>query len=91
MVILNANDIYFADEGGIAVDMSREASLEMDNAPSHDSTTPTESSLVSLWQTNSVGFRAERTLNWARRRAEAVQVLRDVAWGGAVTAPSDEA
>ena len=91
VVILNANDIYFADEGGIAVDMSREASLEMDNAPSHDSTTPTESSLVSLWQTNSVGFRAERTLNWARRRAEAVQVLRDVAWGGAVTAPSDEA
>ena len=91
VVILNANDIYFADEGGIAVDMSREASLEMDNAPSHDSTTPTESSMVSLWQTNSVGFRAERTLNWARRRAEAVQVLRDVAWGGAVTAPSDEA
>jgi hypothetical protein len=88
VAILNASDIYFADEGDISVDMSREASLEMDNAPSHNSTTPTESTLVSLWQTNSVGFRAERTLNWMRRRAEAVQVLRDVAWGGAVTAPS---
>jgi hypothetical protein len=38
-------------------------------------------SLVSLWQTNSVGFRAERTLNWARRRASAVAVLGGVHWG----------
>jgi HK97 family phage major capsid protein len=88
VIVVNASDIYFADEGGIAVDMSREASLEMDNAPSSNSVTPTESTLVSLWQTNSVGFRAERTLNWARRRTEAVQVLRSVAWGGAVTAPT---
>ena len=29
----NAATIFFADEGGIAVDMSREASLQMDNAP----------------------------------------------------------
>lgn len=91
VAVVNASDIYFADDGDITVDMSREASLEMDNAPSHDSTTPTESSLVSLWQTNSVGFRAERTLNWKLRRPEAVQVLRDVAWGGATTAPSDPA
>ena len=91
VVIVNANDIYFADDGDISVDMSREASLEMDNAPSSNSTTPTESTLVSLWQTNSVGFRAERTLNWVRRREEAVQVLRDVAWGGAVTAPTVDA
>ena len=88
VAIVNASDIYFADEGEIAVDMSREASLEMDNAPTHDSTTPTGSTLVSLWQTNSVGFRAERTLNWTRRRPEAVQLLRSVAWGGAVTQPS---
>lgn len=90
VIALNAGDIYFADEGDIAVDMSREASLEMDTAPSMNSTTPTEQTMVSLWQTNSVGFRAERTLNWKKRRDEAVQVLRDVAWGGAVTAPSAE-
>src|SRR5690606_36893624 len=64
VALINACDIYVADEGGIAVDMSREASLEMDNAPTHDSTTPTDSDLVSLWQTNTVGFRAERTINW---------------------------
>jgi hypothetical protein len=36
-----------------------------------------------LWQTNSVGFRAERILNWARRRANAAVYLTGAAWGGA--------
>ncbi|WP_287497948.1 phage major capsid protein [Pandoraea sp. CB10b_02] len=72
LAMVNASDIYFADDGGFAVDMSREASLQMDSAPTHNSTTPTAAQLVSLWQTNSVGFRAERTLNWARRRTSAV-------------------
>ena len=31
--LVNASDVFFADEGGITVDMSREASLQMDNAP----------------------------------------------------------
>lgn len=88
VVMVNASDIYFADEGGIAVDMSREASLQMLDNPTNDSVTPTATSMVSMFQTNSVAFRAERTLNWARRRAEAVQLLRTVTWGGAVTAPS---
>jgi len=84
VALVNAGDIYLADEGGIAVDMSREASLEMADNPSHDSTTPTAATdLVSLWQTNSVGFRAERTINWARRRPSAVAHLSGVAWGAA--------
>ncbi len=81
VVLLNASDIYFADEGDITIDVSREASLQMDTEPSHDSVTPTAAQLVSLWQTNSVGFRAERTLNWAKRRTSAVQVLDQVNWG----------
>lgn len=81
VVLVNASDIYFADEGGVAVDMSREASLEMADNPSHDSDTPTAAELVSMFQTNSVAFRAERTLNWARRREEAVAVLSGVDWG----------
>ncbi|MFP4538478.1 MAG: phage major capsid protein [Dichotomicrobium sp.] len=86
VILVNASDIYFADEGGVAIDMSREASLEMNDSPTHGSAqtdSPAGSagaSLVSLWQTNSVGFRAERTLNWLRRRDEAVQVLGEVAW-----------
>jgi HK97 family phage major capsid protein/HK97 family phage prohead protease len=86
VALVNASDIYLADEGGIDVDMSTEASLQMDNAPTHNSTTPTAAQLVSLWQTNSVGFRAERTITWARRRASAVAYLTDVNWGAAAAA-----
>lgn len=81
VILMNASDVYLSDEGGIEIDMSQEASLQMDNAPTNDSVTPTATSLVSLWQTNSVGFRAERTINWSKRRAEAVQMLSSVNWG----------
>lgn len=80
VVLANAEDIYFADEGGIAVDTSREASLQMDDAPTNNSVTPTATTLVSLFQTNSVAFRAERVLNWMRRRVSGVQMLVSVNW-----------
>ncbi|TPJ76201.1 phage major capsid protein [Mesorhizobium sp. B2-6-3] len=81
VALVNASDVYLADEGGIEVDMSTQASLQMDNAPTNASDTPTATSLVSLWQTNSVGFRAERTIDWMRRRAGGVALLSGVNWG----------
>lgn len=81
VILANASDIYEADDGGVNVDMSTEASLEMADNPTGASDVPTAASLVSLWQTNSVGFRAERTINWAKRRASAVAVLSGVQWG----------
>jgi hypothetical protein len=83
VTLVNAGDIYFADAGEIEVDMSMEASLEMKDTgltQAADSP-PGPSSVVSLWQTNCVGFRAERTVNWARRRTEGVAVLDGVHWG----------
>lgn len=80
IVMVNAGDVYLGDEGGVMVDMSREASLEMADTTTGTSVTPTASSLVSLWQTNSVGFRAERIINWKRRRTEAVQWIDAVAY-----------
>ncbi|MNV94474.1 hypothetical protein D3C71_1892750 [compost metagenome] len=59
--------------------MSTEASLQMDNEPDNPSTASTV--MVSLWQRNLVGFRAERTINWARRRTSAVSYLTGVSWG----------
>jgi predicted phage gp36 major capsid-like protein len=88
VAIVNASDIYFADEGGIRIDMSREATVEMlDSSLTGDSIAVvpgTAASTVSLWQTNSVGFLAERTVNWARRQTPSVAYLTGVAWGGAV-------
>jgi HK97 family phage major capsid protein len=83
IVALQPSEIYFADEGGFQIDVSREASLQMLDNPTNDTVTPTATSMVSLWQTNSVGFRCERIMNWARRRANAAVVLTGAAWGGA--------
>jgi HK97 family phage major capsid protein len=85
IALINASDIYIADEGAFSVDMSREASLEMSDAPAHNSDTPTPAQLVSMFQTNSVAFRAERTINWKRRRSDGVAWLTGVHWGEAST------
>jgi hypothetical protein len=86
IVAVQPSNIYFADEGGFMVDVSREASLLMtdDANANHNSVTPTPSQVVSMWQTNSVAFRCERILNWARRRSTAVAYITSAAWGGAV-------
>ena len=82
VVLANASDIYVTEEGGVQVDMSREASLEMADNPAHNSTTPTPAQLVSMFQTNSVAFRAERFINWARRRPTSVAYVTDAVWAG---------
>lgn len=81
VVLANASDIWFADDGGVAVDMSTEASLQMADNPTISSVTPTAADLVSMFQTNSVAFRAERTINWTRRRDTGVALIEGVAWG----------
>jgi len=87
VVLVNAGDIYLGDEGGITIDMSTEASLEMragdDEGPTQDSASnpPVASTMVSMFGTNSVAFRAERTINWQRRRDTAVALITDVEWG----------
>lgn len=93
VILANASDIYIADDGQVTVDSSNQASIQMDNAPTNasgslgatDPSVPVPTSLVSLWQTNSVGIRAERYINWAKRRPSAVAYLTGVAWGGAPT------
>jgi hypothetical protein len=86
IILASASEIFLADDGQATVDASTEASLEM-AAPasgglasgSGGPETPM-SAAVSLWQTNSIGIRAERYINWAPRRAGAVQYLTGVAY-----------
>lgn len=80
IVLANAADVYYANEGGMMVDMSREASLEMSDAPANNSDTPTAAQLVSLYQTDSMAFRVMQEVNWARRRSTGVAMLEDVAY-----------
>lgn len=82
VVLANARDIWLADDGGINIDASREASLQMMDNPTNDSATPTATTMVSMFQTNSVALRAERFINWQKRRSSgSVSWLDAVTWG----------
>lgn len=86
VALVNASDIYLSDDGQVTVDASREASLQMLDNPTNNSATGTPTTMVSMFQTNSVALRAERYINWSRRRASGVAYLTDVTWGACATA-----
>lgn len=86
VVLLNAGDVWLADDGGVSVDTSTEASLQMvdqgsvtqDSIGAND---PVETTVVSMFQTNSVAIRVETMINWARRRPTGVATITGTAWG----------
>lgn len=79
VALVKASEIQVADDGQVAIDVSQEASLQMDSAPTNNSTgTPTATSLVSMFQTNSIAIRAERVINWAKRRTYATGYIDNV-------------
>lgn len=70
LIFVVQNEILLADDGQVVVDASREASVQMDTTP--DSPPTASTNMLSLWQLNMVGLRAERWITWARRRSSAV-------------------
>jgi HK97 family phage major capsid protein len=70
LTLFSQPDIFLADEGGLEVDASDQASIEMNDAPAGGAT-----SLTSLWQNNLIGIRCERVINWQRRRTAAVTYI----------------
>jgi HK97 family phage major capsid protein len=80
VILVHAPSILFADEGGVRIDVSREASVQLDSAPTDtvDATTV----YVSLWQRNLIGLKAERMITWIRARTAAVTYLTAAAYVG---------
>lgn len=76
MVFVKESEILLADDGGIAVDASREATILMD-----DGVSPATTTTVSLFQSNMVALRVERIINWLRRRTYAVYYLTSCDYG----------
>jgi len=70
--------ILYADDGGVTIDASTEASLQMDSAPMSpiDATTV----LASMFQMNAVAIRAERYTTWKRVGTNTVKYLTATAW-----------
>ena len=73
IVLIECSEVLLADDGPVMIDVSREASLQLDSAPANPPTP-----LVSLWQQNMLGIKAELYRYWLRRRNTAVQVITGV-------------
>ena len=80
VVALQPALILFADDGGVTIDASTEASLQMDSAPM----SPVDATTVyaSMFQMNAVALRAERYITWKRVGTNSVKYLTAVAWPG---------
>ncbi len=79
IILAKAGEILFADDGQVTLDASNQASLQMDSEPTNPPVAATV--MVSLWQMNMVGIRAERFINWRKRRTGAVQYIDAVKYG----------
>jgi hypothetical protein len=70
--------ILYADDGAVEIDVSNQASVQMETAPMD----PADATVVhtSLWQNNLVGLRAELFVNWKRSLSGSVQLITGAAW-----------
>jgi HK97 family phage major capsid protein/HK97 family phage prohead protease len=78
VIMLAPQYILMADDGGVSIDVSTEASVQMDSAPM----SPADATTVyrSFWQDNLVGIRAERFINWKRVKVAAVKYVSGAAY-----------
>ncbi len=76
LVIFKPSEIFLADDGQVRLDASNQATLDMSG-----STSP----VFSLWQRNCIGLRAERFINWKKKRSAVVAVIDTAAYGPTVS------
>jgi HK97 family phage major capsid protein len=71
---LSPEHILYADDGGVAIDISREATLQMNDAPVNPAD-PATTVWTNMFQDNLTALRAERYINWKRAATNAVYYL----------------
>jgi HK97 family phage major capsid protein/HK97 family phage prohead protease len=79
IVALAASSILMADDGGVEVNVSTEASIQTDDAP--DSPQTSSTTLVSMFQTNQVAILCERFITWQKGRSGAAQYITGANYG----------
>ncbi len=76
--LINPGEILLADDGGVRLDASNQATLDMSSSTN---------ATYSLWQNNMIGLRAERWITYKKRRAEAVAGISGAAYGPTESSP----
>ena len=83
VLLVDADMLLYASDPDIRLDISREASVQLDTDPS---TPPT--GMVSLWQQNLIGILAEKYEWWGRARDQAIVEITGVSWSTAPPPPA---
>jgi len=81
IVLIQPREVFLADDGQVNISISNEASIQMLDNPTNASTGGTvATTMVSMFQTNSLAIKGVRYINWAKRRTQAVQFIRSNAY-----------
>lgn len=79
IAFISASNVLLADDGGVSVDISTEASIQASDAPDNPALATTV--LVNFWQNNLVGIRCERFVTWQKAHASAVVYINNANYG----------
>lgn len=81
LILLQPNEVFLADDGTASVEASDQVSVHMDDGTTMKSTaTATSTSVVSMFQTESIAIKAVRHINWTKKRSAACQFIRSAAY-----------
>lgn len=81
LILLQPGEVFLADDGTANVEASDQVSIHMDDATTMKSTaTSTNTSVVSMFQTESIAIKAVRHVNWTKARDAACQFIRSAAY-----------
>jgi HK97 family phage major capsid protein/HK97 family phage prohead protease len=83
IVLLNPAEVFLADDGNATIEASDQVSIEMkDNATNQSTATSVGTSMVSMFQTESIAVKAVRHINWAKARSQAAAFIQAAAYTG---------
>jgi HK97 family phage major capsid protein/HK97 family phage prohead protease len=81
MVLLFPGEVFLADDGVANVEASDQVAIQMLDNPTNQSTaTSTPTTMVSMFQTESIAVKAVRYINWAKARSQACAFIQAAAY-----------
>jgi HK97 family phage prohead protease len=83
LILMSAGDIWKIGDSGVQVSISREATIEQDDAPQGATDTPVTMStkFTNMFQAESTAIKVVRSINWAKRRTGAVHYIGNATYG----------
>jgi HK97 family phage major capsid protein/HK97 family phage prohead protease len=83
LIFLCPSEVFLADDGQAQFSVSDQASIELLDNPTNLSTGgTTATSVVSMYQTESVAIKAVRFVNWTKKRSQACAWIQNAAYVG---------